>query len=136
MDETLILYKAGNIFMIKRLPDSEFEVMEIIWDNTPPITTLQIMEKINGNRNLKLQTLLTMLLRLIEKGFLTSERVGRERNYCPAISKKDYMRIETDSFMTRHYINSMGSLIKTFYDGHELSPEDLRDLKAFLKERR
>ena len=121
---------------IKRLPDSEFEIMEIIWDNPSPITTLQIMDKIKPGRNLKLQTLLTMLVRLIEKEFLTSERVGRERNYSPTVSRQEYMRVETESFMTRHYIHSMGSLIKTFYDGQELSPEDLQDLKDLLAKRR
>ncbi|MDR0293778.1 MAG: BlaI/MecI/CopY family transcriptional regulator [Oscillospiraceae bacterium] len=120
---------------MKRLPDSEFEIMEIIWGNTPPITTLQIMERMKPDRNLKLQTLLTMLLRLTEKGFLTSERVGRARNYSPTISREDYMRIETGAFMARHYINSMGSLIKTFYDGQNLSPEDIRELQNWLSER-
>ena len=119
----------------KRLPDSEFEIMEIIWGNPPPITTLQIMEKMEPDRNLKLQTLLTMLVRLIEKGFLTSERVGRERNYSPVISKQEYMKVETGSFMSRHYINSMGGLIKTFFDGQELSPVDIRELHDWLAEK-
>jgi predicted transcriptional regulator len=122
--------------VIKRLPDSEFEIMEIIWDHSPPMTTLQIMEKMKPDRHIKLQTLLTMLFRLVEKGFLTSERVGRERNYSPVISKQNYMRIETGTFMERHYINSIGSLIKTFYDGHELSPEDIKELQDWLVERK
>lgn len=109
--------------------------MEIIWSSDPPITTLQIMEKMKSDRNLKLQTLLTMLLRLTEKGFLTSERVGRERNYSPAVSRGEYMRVETGAFMARHYIDSMRSLIKTFYDGKTLSPEDILELQDWLAER-
>ena len=109
--------------------------MEIIWDNPPPMTTLQIMDKIKPGRNIKLQTLLTMLLRLIEKGFLTSERVGKERNYTPAVTKQDYMRIEIDAFIGRHYINSIGSLINTFYEGQELSQKDIRELQNWLAER-
>ena len=58
--------------MIKRLPDSEFEVMKVIWSNEPPITTLQIMEKLDSGKDWKPQTVLTMLVRLIEKGFLIS----------------------------------------------------------------
>lgn len=68
--------------MLKRLPDGEFEVMKVIWNTTAPVTTLQIMEKLKG-KNWKPQTVLTMLVRLIEKGFLRSERQGRERNYTP-----------------------------------------------------
>jgi len=120
---------------IKRLPDSEFEIMEIIWESDPPVTTLQVMEKMNPKRQIKLQTLLTMLMRLIEKGFLTSGRVGRERNYTPAVSRQEYMRVETGNFMTRHYINSAGSLLKTFYEGQKLSPEDISELQAWIAER-
>ena len=66
--------------MIKRLPDAEFEIMKIIWNSTPPVTTAQIMEKLGNEKDWNPQTVLTMLVRLIEKGFLTSERAGRERN--------------------------------------------------------
>ena len=121
--------------MIKRLPDAEFEVMKVIWNNTQPVTTLQIMEKLESGKNWKPQTVLTMLVRLIEKGFLKSERVGRERNYTPIIRKQDYMQIETGDFMRRYRGNSVGSLVKALYDGRDLSQEDIRELKEWLAER-
>ena len=121
--------------MIKRLPDAEFEVMKVIWSNEPPITTLQIMEKLDSGKDWKPQTVLTMLVRLIEKGFLKSERVGRERNYTPAVHEKEYMEIETKDFLGRYRGNSIGSLVKTMYDGDNLSNEDMKDLKEWLTER-
>ena len=122
--------------MIKRLPDAEFEVMKVIWNNTPPVTTLEIMEKVKADRDWKPQTVLTMLVRLIEKGFLKSERVGRERNYTPAIQEHDYMQVETDDFIKRYSGNSVGSLMKALYEGQNLSKEDLRELKKWLAEKR
>jgi len=122
--------------MIKRLPDAEFEVMKVIWNNASPVTTLEIMEKLKVDRDWKPQTVLTMLVRLIEKGFLKSERVGRERNYTPAIQEQDYMRVETDDFIKRYSGNSVGSLVKALYDGQNLSKEDLRELKKWLAEKR
>ena len=121
--------------VIKRLPDAEFEIMKIIWKNTPPVTTIQIMRSLESDKKWKPQTVLTMLVRLIEKGFLTSEKVGKERNYTPIIGEQDYMRIETGDFMKRYYGNSVGSLVKTLYDGQNLSQEDLRELKEWLEER-
>ena len=111
--------------------------MEIIWEHTSevPITTLQIMDKMKPDRNIRMQTLLTMLLRLTEKGFLTSERIGKERNYTPVVSKQEYMQIETDSFMARHYINSVGSLLRTFYNGQTLSEDDIGELRDWLAKR-
>ena len=119
--------------MLKRLPDAEFEVMKAIWTYTPPVTTLEIMAKLKTEKNWKPQTVLAMLVRLIEKGFLNSERVGRERNYTPAIQEQDYMRIETGDFMKRYSVNSVGNLVKTLYNDQNLLPEDLQELKDWLE---
>ena len=118
---------------MRRLPDSEFELMKIIWRNTPPITTVQIMAQLGENNAWKPQTVLTMLIRLIEKGFLESNRVGRERNYTYIISEEDYMHTETGEFISRYRGNSIGSLVKTMYDGENLSNKDIADLKKWLK---
>ena len=120
---------------IKRLPDAEFEIMKVVWRNTPPVTTMQIMADLDSEKNWKPQTVLTMLIRLIEKGFLKSEKIGKERNYTPIISEHDYLQEETGNFMKRYYGNSLGSLVKTLYNGKELSQKDLLELKGWLEER-
>jgi len=121
--------------VIKRLPDTEFELMRIIWSNEPPITTAKIINELGEANSWKPQTVLTMLVRLIEKGFLSSERVGKERNYTPIIAERDYMDVETGEFMSRYRGNSVGSLVKTMYDGKDLSPDELLELKKWIKEK-
>ena len=121
---------------IKRLPDSEFELMKVIWRNPSPITTNQMIEKLDSKKRWKPQTVLTILVRLIEKNFLSSARVGRERNYTPIISEEDYMRIETGNFIARYAGNSVGSLIKTLYDGKDMPEQELDELYTWLEEKR
>ena len=121
--------------MIKRLPDAEFEVMKAVWTYTPPVTTLEIIGKLKADKNWKPQTVLAMLVRLIEKGFLKSERVGRERNYTPTVQEQEYMRVETGDFMKRYSVNSLGNLVKTLYNDQNLLPEDLQELKDWLEMR-
>ncbi|MCL1990556.1 MAG: BlaI/MecI/CopY family transcriptional regulator [Defluviitaleaceae bacterium] len=118
---------------IKRLPDAEFEIMRIIWHHPTPITTMQIVDKLGEEKKWKPQTVLTMLVRLVEKNFLTSGKNGRERNYTPVISETDYMQIETGDFISRYRGNSVGSLIKTMYDGKNITDSDLEELKLWLK---
>ena len=122
-----------NVSTLKRLPDAEFEIMKVIWSNPSPITTMQIVEKLETEKNWKPQTVLTMLVRLVEKKFLTSDKNGRERNYTPLISEINYMQVETGDFMSRYSGNSLGSLIKTMYDGKSITDSDLNDLKTWLK---
>ena len=119
---------------LKRLPDAEFEIMKVIWRNPTPITTMQITDILSAEKNWKPQTVLTMLVRLVEKNFLTSGKNGRERNYTPIITEDDYMQIETGDFMTRYSGNSVGSLIKTMYDGKDITEADLADLRKWLSE--
>ncbi len=121
--------------ILKRLPDAEFEIMRAVWKNSPPVTTAQITAMLEADKRWKPQTVLTMLARLIEKGYLKSEKVGKTRNYTPIISEAEYLRTETGSFMQRYHGNSLGSFVKTLYDGKDLTDRDLQELKAFLAER-
>jgi predicted transcriptional regulator len=116
------------------LPDAEFELMKTVWCCAPPATTLEIIKRLSPDLDWKPQTVLTLLARLIEKGFLSSERVGRERNYTPIISEQEYMQTETENFILRYRGNSLGSLLKTMYDGKNLSSEGIDELKKWIKE--
>jgi predicted transcriptional regulator len=120
---------------IKRLPDAEFEIMKIVWQNNPPVASWQIMESLDAEKKWKPQTVLTMLSRLIEKDFLKSEKIGRERRYTPTVLEKDYLQVETGDFMKRYSGNSVGSLIKAMYSEQTLTQEDIQELKEWLAER-
>lgn len=122
--------------IMKRLPDAEFTVMKIIWHMEEPITSHQIMTQLEKDISWKPQTLLTMLARLTEKGFLSSCRAGRERCYKPIISEEEYLEVETGSFIKRYSGNSIGNLIKTFYSEGDLSAEDIDELREWLSERK
>lgn len=120
----------------QRLPDSEFEVMQAIWDQTPPVTTGQLMALVGHNRGWKVQTMVTLLARLAERGFVRAERTGgRERAFYPLISRETYLRMETESFFDRYHRKSVSSLIAALA-GEKLSDDDLDDLTAFIKQAR
>ena len=117
---------------MKKLPESEFELMRIIWQNPSPISTNQIIKQLSDDKAWKPQTVLTLLTRLIERGFLRSERAGKERIYYPLVQKEDYVAFESGSFMERFHGNSFVSLMSTLYQGHKVSDRDLDELKKWL----
>ncbi|MDR1663805.1 MAG: BlaI/MecI/CopY family transcriptional regulator [Clostridiales bacterium] len=120
---------------IKRLPDAEFELMRILWSNEPPMSTNQIIAGLDPGNTWKPQTVLTLLVRLIEKGFLDSEKVGKERTYAPRISREEYLRSETGSLFDKLHGNSIFSLVNALYDGKRLSKKEIADLRKWLDER-
>lgn len=120
----------------KKLPDSEFEIMKVIWANEPPITTNMIMEQLGKERGWKAPTTISLMLRLVDKGFLRTEKNGKERTYFPLISKEDYLRFETGNFMKQYHENSFFSFMNTFYDGKQVSDSEMEDLLKWVKKRK
>ena len=120
---------------IKRLPDAEFTVMKAIWHSESPITTLVINEHLSSDISWKPQTLLTILARLTEKGFLNSERKGRERCYTALITEEEYLEIETGNFLSRYSGNSIGDLVKALCADNDLSKKEIEELRALLSQK-
>ena len=117
---------------IKRLPDGEFTILKIIWQLPNPTTSARIMEKLGEDNHWKPQTLLTVLARLTEKGFLESVRKGRERQYTAIISEDEYLEVETSDFLKRYSGHSMGGLVKTLFSSNSLSDNELDELRSLL----
>lgn len=121
---------------IKKLPDAEFDIMKVVWANEPPITTNTIMQQLGKEREWKAQTVISLMLRLVKRGFLRTEKKGKERTYFPIISREEYLKFETGDFMERFHENSFASLVATLYDGDKIKDSDLDRLEKWLKERR
>ena len=122
--------------MIKKLPDAEFEVMKIVWENEPPITSTTIMEQFGNEKGWKApQTAITLLLRLVERGFLRTEKNGKEREYYPLVTKEDYLKFETENFLKTYHENSFASFVSTLYDNADISKKDIEEIVRIIKER-
>ncbi len=121
---------------MKKLPDAEFDIMKVVWANEPPITTNIIMRQLGNEKEWKAQTVISLMLRLVERGFIRTEKNGKERTYFPLISKGDYLKFETGDFMERFHGDSFASLVATLYDGDKIKDSDLDQLAQWLKEKR
>ena len=83
---------------IRRLPDAEQEVMQAIWACTAPVARTDIEEILFKTHPMAMTTLLTLLTRLSEKGFITIEKNGRRSYYTPCISQEDYLASQSKNF--------------------------------------
>ncbi len=119
---------------IRRLPDSEFEIMNILWDLEDPIERKQIEERLFEKHQIALTTLLTLLTRLSDKGFIRIEKYGRRSRYYKLIDKKDYLSSQSTSFFKQ----LCGGDLKVFANAlcdSKLSKEDLAELRRLLEEK-
>lgn len=118
----------------KRLPDAELEIMVIVWAQEAPVSSSFILERLEGRRMWSLQTLLTVLSRLTEKGFLICEKQGRSNLYHAAVPEDAYKQAEGKSLLERLYGNSFKSLVASLYDGNAITRDDLAEMRRYLDE--
>ena len=121
---------------MKKLPDAEFDVMKVVWASDPPITANMVMHQHGNNVGWKVQTAISLLLRLVERGFLRTEKIGKERIYFPVINKEDYLKFETGEFVKKFHGDSVLKFINAMYKDKTLSDEDISELSELMKKGR
>ena len=70
---------------IRTLPDAELEVMQAVWACETPAKRAQIGAILDQTHPMAPTTLLTVLSRLADKGFLRIEKTGRSAEYWPLV---------------------------------------------------
>ena len=120
--------------MLKRLPDTEFEVMKAVWNTAAPMNVNAVAKQLN--KDWKIQSVISLMLRLVERGFIRTEKIGRERVYFPVVKREDYLKFETGNFVKQYHENSALKLVTTLFDSQDLSDSDIDELLQWAKERR
>jgi len=119
---------------IRRLPDSELEIMKVIWDAKEPVTSAYISEKLKGKKDWKITSILTFLARLTEKGFIECKREGKVNIYRPLISEQEYLEKESKSILEKLYNNSLTSFVASLYNSNAIAEDELKELQEFIEE--
>lgn len=114
-----------------RLPDAELEVMQALWAiPTYPAHTAQIAARLS--RDWKAPTLLKLLSRLEERGFVQARKEGRGNVYTPLVAREDYLSAESRSFFARLHGGSLSSLVAALYPESRLTAQDMEELERIL----
>ena len=116
---------------IKKLPDTELEVMQAIWACEMPVARVDIEELLKDTHPMAMTTLLTLLTRLSEKGFIKIEKVSRSARYYPLVSQQEYLAEQSKNFLQRLCGGNMSTFATALCDSG-ISKEDLAELRELL----
>ena len=110
----------------RHLPDSELEIMQIIWGKEPPVSRTEIESAVSAEHPLAPTTI------LCEKGFLAVEKQGRANLYTPLVTQKAYLAGESRSLLTKLYGGSVRTFAAALCDSG-LTREELAELRDLLE---
>lgn len=135
MDECRVMTDsiADHIDYGKKLPESEYEVMNAIWSGISPMNTAYLMEAVGKKHSWKAPTLISFLVRLEERGYISSEKRGKERYYFPVADKSIYLRSISDDFLKRYHDGSFVKFMDSLYSEKLLTESDIDSLLEWLK---
>ena len=123
--------KTYNDFI--KLPDSELKVMQIIWDmykQNPKVDAGSMMDAYpHVIGHLKLTTVLTLITRLNEKGFIKTEKLGRINYYIPVVAEEQYKNNAAAEFVESVYKNSPINLMSALFDIGVINQKDIEEFR-------
>lgn len=120
---------------MQQLSDSELEIMKIVWSNQEKVTLFSdIMEQMAGRgRSCQKNTLIVLLSRLVGKGFLRAEKIGRRNEYTTLISETEYQTAQTKTFLHKIYEGNVAGLVSNLISGDMLADGEYEELRRLLE---
>ncbi len=123
--------------MVQQVSNSELELMKIIWANGGRALYVQILEGLSkAGFTWQKNTIITLLSRLVEKGLLKINKIGRRNEYTAIISEADYQAQQTQALLNKLYEGSAKGLVSTLIQRDMLSVQDYEELKQFWEKER
>ena len=121
--------------MALQISDAELEIMKIVWGNPQEVTLFSYLMDALAVRGRPCQknTLIVLLSRLMNKGFLRAKKIGRRNEYTALISEAEYQTAQTKNFLDKIYEGSAKGLISNLIMGDLLADEEYEDLKKLLE---
>lgn len=116
---------------IRRLPDAEREVMQALWACEAPAARTDIEKILYETHPMAMTTLLTLLTRLSEKGFVAIEKEGRKSYYTPLVTQEEYLASQSRNFFEKLCGKNI-SVFASALCGSGLTEEELEELRTLL----
>ena len=113
------------------LGDAELVVMKVIWDAGKAVNTQYISDAV-AEREWRRTTISTFLTRLVQKGALSCEKVGKQYFYTALLKESEYKKAQTKSLIKNLYGGSVKAFAVALFEDEKLSEEDIRELGSIF----
>jgi BlaI family transcriptional regulator, penicillinase repressor len=112
------------------LTNAEEQIMKLLWK----LDKAFIRDLLNEYPDPKPAptTIITLLKRMIDKGFVNYRQCGNSREYFPLVKKSDYFSNHINGLIKDFFNNSTSQFASFFTNETEMSPDELRELRHIV----
>ncbi len=117
---------------IPQVSEAEWEVMKILWAHHP-LSSNEIVERLEGRAQWKEKTIKTLISRLVNKKALGYTQNGRAYSYYPLVSEEECIKAENRSFLRKIYGGALKPMLVHFMQDGKLTRAEIEELKQILE---
>lgn len=114
------------------LNPNEWIVMEALWGKSPA-TLGETIDRIGSRASWNYKTYQSYMNVLEKKGYISSEKRGRDKFYSPAISREECITRESRAVLSKMQSDSVGLMITSMVREGDLSRSDRLELMNMLE---
>jgi predicted transcriptional regulator len=116
----------------EKISEAELVVMEALWE-TAPQTANDVSDRVATTRDWSLQTVKTLLSRLMAKDIIAADQDGRRFLYRPIVPRDEYVAGESGRLVNRLFGGRVSPLVAQLAQQDQLTADDIAELEAILK---
>jgi len=124
---------ANKKIKIKNLPDSELDIMFVLWHSDEPLKAGDIIKILSDTRSWKSSTAHTLLARLEEKGFVSTDKDSYIHYFTPMITEDEYRTAESHAVLTKLCGGSIKKMMASLISSESVTDEDIKELTDMLQ---
>ena len=113
------------------LTEAELRLMRVLWTRGESAVA-EVVTAVADESPLAYNSVLTTIRVLERKGYVTHRQEGRAFLYSPCVAQHEASRSEVQHMLSRFFGNSRERLLLSLLGDDEITPEELRRLKATI----
>ncbi|NJC09147.1 putative transcriptional regulator [Polymorphobacter fuscus] len=118
---------------MERISEAEAAIMAVLWIDSP-LTAQDVINRVPPERGWSVNTVKTLLARLVTKQAVAHEADGRRYLYRPLIERSDYVAGESRRLIDRLFGGRLTPLVAHLAERNALGPDEIAEIEALLKD--
>lgn len=119
----------------RELTGGEWAIMQAVWD-LEPCAAPSVREALEKERQWAYSTVKTLMDRMVEKGFLRTERIRNLTLYRSAITLAQARRGEVRRTLKRAFDGALTPMMEFLIESENIGEGELKELERLIRRRR
>lgn len=117
--------------------ESEWQIMEVLWDSETPLTSSQVIQRLQEMTSMNSKMVRVLMNRLCQKGIIAytiDEKDARVYHYFTLKSREECSREKSRKFVESYFSGRHTDALAALLQSYTLTEEQIQELEEILEQ--